>query len=292
MVDNQEHLQSGSFTRPSSRIPISTKQKLRKTVEYGILVILLGYILFPMYWFISSSIRPSVFSSPEEIIPSTLTLEHYFILWNNTDFSTFLVNSIIVAIGAVIITVVIASLGGYGLARATYRGERTMARSVLLSYMFPPIMLGIPLYMIFFGLDLLNSYIALIIARATVSLAFSLWIMWQFFQTIPLAYEEAAWICGASRLRAMYDVILPMIIPGIATISIFAFAGAWNDFTFATIIMSDPSMWTLPIGLNTFMGRDDVQWGMLLSAGVLVNIPPIILIYYVQDYLIQGFNIE
>jgi multiple sugar transport system permease protein len=125
-----------------------------------------------------------------------------------------------------------------------------------------------------------------------VSLPFCTWLMWQFFQTIPMTYEESAWINGAGLTRTLVEVILPMARPGIIAVSIFAFAFSWNDFTFAIILMTEQNMQTLPVGVNSFLETTANNWGYVQSAGVLITLPPLLIIIFLQRYLLVGFGIS
>lgn len=225
------------------------------------------------------------------IIPSTITIDNFFVLFDETDFGQYLLNSVIVAIGTSTLTVCLALLGGYGLARSEFRGQRNLARGILFTYMFPYILIGLPLYYMFYRIGLLNTYLGLVLAQTAIALPFSMWLMWQFFQTIPLSFEESAWICGASKLRTFVEIVLPMSLPGMIAISIFSFAVSWSDFTFAVIVMTENAMKTFPVGLFEMMSQDNVHWGMLTAAGTIIMIPAFVLVYFLQRYILIGFTI-
>lgn len=280
------------FERPDILIDHHTKKRAQKLFRFIVLAVLLVFIVLPLYWSISSAFKTgeALFARPPQLIPTDPTISNFQALMG-TDFPTVFMNSVIVAIGAVAISTVLAALGGYGLARSTFRGRRNLARSVLFTYMFPPILLAIPLYGIFYRMGLLNSYLALMLAHTAITLPFGLWVMWQYFQSLPMAFEESAWLNGASRVRALWDVILPMARPSIVAVAIFNFAVSWNDFTFAVVVMTDSSMQTFPVGVNDFIQQTAVHWGLVLSAGVVIMIPPFLLVFFLQKYLLEGFRI-
>ena len=141
--------------------------------------------------------------------------------------------------------------------------------------MFPPMLMAIPLYILFSALQMRNTYTGLILAHMAISLPLNIWLMWQYFQIVPQSLEEAAWVSGASRLRALRQVCLPSARPGILSVAIFSFALSWNDFTFAFILQTDRTMFTLPVGLATFVEQTGVHWGMVMAAAVLVSVPDV-----------------
>ena len=249
--------------------------------------------VFPFYWMIKSSIESTeaLFSSPTHLFPSSFTLKSYRELLSQTDFMVYITNSILIATGCMILNTILSCLAGYGLTRYSFWGRKIFARGTLFAYMFPPMLLGIPFFLLFHKIGLLNTYAGIIIAQATISLPFSIWLMWQFFQTVPMSYEESAWVCGASRFRTFVDVSLPLALPGIIAICLFSFALSWSDYTFSLIILTRDSMKTLPVGLDFIMDRPSVHWGMMQAASVLVCAPGFILVLFLQRYLMAGFGV-
>lgn len=251
-------------------------------------------IFFPVYWMAVSSLKSEVelMSRDVSYLPRTVTLENFRAVFGATEFLVFFKNSIIAALGCIAITLIVSVLGGYGLTRARMRGKIVIARVLLVSYMFSPLMLAIPLYILGRHAGLLNSYFGLILSHLSMSLPFAIWIMWKFFQAIPISYEESAWTDGASPLRALIDVVLPMAAPGMAAVAVFAFSVSWGDFTMAAILMPDSNKWTVSVGMMTFIDQHSVHWGMIMAGAVLVATPPLLLVYFLQRYLILGLRVS
>lgn len=270
------------------------RSQIRKLIHYGLLGMGLTVILFPIYWTLATSLRPTqnVQSRDATIIPTELTFEHYWTLLESTSFVTWMTNSILVAAGVCLLTVVFATLGGYGLARLDLSFKQTFARTVLLGYMFPAILLGIPMYIMWRDLGLLNSRIGLILAETALALPFSLWLMWNFFQSVPYSLEESAQMAGASRFQAFVDIALPMARPGMVAVIVFAFATSWNEFTLAKILMTDQSLFVITIGLDTLINDQLIPWGQMMAATFITLIPAFLLVYFLQKYLIRGFQIS
>jgi multiple sugar transport system permease protein len=256
----------------------------------GATVIVVG---FPTYVMLKASIQPELelFSNTFLFVPRSPTLGNFAGLFTETSFARFYLNSIVAALGTMVISVVSATLAGYSLTRFSFPGKKRLAQSVLFSYMFPPLLLALPMFMIWRDLQLLNSYPGIILAHSAHALPFDIWLMWKFFQTVPISYEESAWIYGASRLRAMRDVAIPMALPGIIAVSIFSFAISWSDFTFANLLLTQESMKTLPIGMLGFIEQQAVNWGLIMSASVMMALPAFLLVYFLQSYLLRGFSV-
>ncbi|WP_101296154.1 carbohydrate ABC transporter permease [Halegenticoccus soli] len=279
----------------SDKLPFRQKQKLRKYGLYVLVTVTCLLFMFPVYWMIVASIQPydAIIQNPTWVpldVLSQVTIGSYVQIFVNRAFDRWYFNSIVVAIIAIIVTVAASTLAGYGLTRVEFRGRKTFARLILFSYMFPPILLAFPQYQIWQQIGWLNTYHGIAIAHIALSLPFGMWMMWKFFQTVPIAYEEAAWMNGASRFHSFKDVAIPMAKPGMVAVAIFTFAVSWNDFTMATILLPNQSMQTLPPAVQTFTEQNTVYWGQIMAASVLMSIPPFLLVYKLQESILEGFR--
>ncbi|WP_313691826.1 carbohydrate ABC transporter permease [Halorarum halobium] len=262
--------------------------------KYAGVVLLLVVFGFPFYWMFVSGIKPSadIVQYPPQIIPSTVTLANYERLFEDTKYLLWLRNSLIVSIGNVVLSVVISTLAGYGLTRYAIPYKKYIAMSFIFAYMFPPLMLGIPYYVVFDGLGLLNSYLGLVIAHAAVTIPFTTWLMWQFFQTVPISWEESAWVFGASRFKSMIEIATPGALPGIIASAIFAFGISWGDYTFALILVDDPNMTLLTVGIDIYTQGAQVYWDLIMTGATLLVLPPLILVFTLNRYILAGFSIS
>jgi multiple sugar transport system permease protein len=258
------------------------------------LIIGLLVVGFPFYWMLLTSLTPRevLFRPPYKFFRLNLSLENFRDLFFATDFLIYLKNSLVAAFGSILLNVFAATLAGYGLTRFDFWAKRKFAQGVLFSYMFPPMLMAIPLYIILSALQMRNSYYGIILAHTSISLPLNIWLMWQYFQIVPISLEEAAWISGASKFRAMREICLPSAMPGILSVALFAFALSWNDFTFAFILQTDKAMFTLPIGLATFVEQTAIHWGMIMSSAVLVSIPTFAMVFFLQKYLVRGLGLS
>jgi len=269
------------------------RRQIKRWVQHALMAVALFVIVFPIYWTLSTSLRPTevIQSLDLRLVSLQVTFDHYLFLLEETLFVDWFINSTLVALGVITLTVTFATLGGYGLARLDLPYKRGFARGVLVGYMFPPILLGIPMFIIWQRLGIINSRIGLILAETALALPFSLWLMWNFFQSVPYSLEEAAIMSGASRFRAFRDVALPMARPGVIAVIVYAFAVSWNEFTLAQILISDREKFVMTIGLETLINQNLVPWGPMMAASLVSIVPALLLVYFLQKYLIRGFSI-
>jgi multiple sugar transport system permease protein len=270
-----------------------TSDSIYKRLGINLMVILTVLVFaFPLYWLILASFKPlgDIITYPPELFTLDLTLENYFILFRQTDYATWMKNSLTIAGGNIILSVTISAFAGYSLARFKVRQRKNIARAFIFSYMFPVMMLGLPYFVIYQRIGLISTRIGIILAHASVTLPFTTWIMWQFFQTVPMSWEESAWVMGASRWRSMLEVAIPAAMPGIVACAIFAFAISWNDFTFALVLITDPSKQVLTTGIARFVGTTETQWNNVVVGGSFLILPPFVVVYFLNRYLLEGFS--
>jgi ABC-type glycerol-3-phosphate transport system permease component len=264
-------------------------QRTAVYVSAGILLLICG---FPLYWMVLTSLKPD--REIIQAIPTFFTwdahLDAYHRLFTTTRFLTYFINSITVAGGATLLTILVAVLAAYAITRFRFRGREFVARTMLFTYMFAPIMIVVPFYIMMRSAGLVNSHLGLILSYTTFSLPFSMWMLRSFFQSIPLELEEAAMIDGASRPKAVALIIVPMALPGVIAVSIFTFIVAWNDYLFARVLIGADELKTLPVGIQDLYESTVTDWGMVMAAGVVVTIPALVFFVAVQRYLISGWG--
>ena len=298
MSDTQANANDQLSSEYRSNIPLWNKltypqqRKVRTAGLYSLLGGIVITILFPLYWMFITSVRPQgeVMTRNPTVIPTELTLENYHRLFLVSDFPLYIQNSVIVMIGVVVITTTLSTLGGYGLTRFDIPYQRTFARGILFGYMFPSILLAIPMFILWSDMGMINSYIGLVLAETALALPFSLWIMWKFFQTVPESLEESARVSGASRFRTMVDIALPIAKPGIVAVGIFSFAISWNEYTLPRILMPAPESFVITTGIQAFQQQNTVMWTEIMGATFLASIPAFLFVYGFQKYLLAGFD--
>ena len=270
---------------------VATRSKRVLFTLFAWTVILL--IAFPLFWMIVTSLKPEseLFTRPPTFFPSEYTLANYERLLFDTHFPTFFMNSSIVALGTTLLVIVVATLGAYSLVTFRYRGRRLLAQAVLFTYLLPSVILVIPLYLVMARLGLVNSLLGLVICYATFALPFALWLLRSFMAAIPIDLESAAMIDGASRIRAFIDVILPQALPGIISTALFTFIVAWNEYLFALVLINRQLSMTLPVGVfSVLINPHQIEWGLMMTASVMMSVPLIIAFSFLQKHLTRGFG--
>jgi ABC-type glycerol-3-phosphate transport system permease component len=265
---------------------------LRGQVIYWCAAVLLILTAFPFFWMVSTSFKPlrEIFVSPPNFLPKNFTLANFVQLFEQTRFLIYFRNSVFVSTLTVIFTMAIATAGAYSLTRFRFYGREKIASLILFTYMFAPIMIIIPFYVLIKRIGIANTHLALILAYTAFCLPFSLWLLRAFFQSIPLVLEEAALVDGATRFRAVFHVILPLALPGIIATAIFTFILAWNDYIFVRILITSDNLKTLSVGIADLYNATVIDWGMIMSGGMLITIPVLVFFIFIQRYLIAGWG--
>lgn len=247
---------------------------------------------FPLYWMAVSSVMPytELFDRAARLLPSEPTFQHYRDLLNRTAFPRYFRNSVVVAMLATLLAVGLATLAGYGLTRFRFPGRTLIAKSVFFTYLFPPILLSIPLFVLLKQVGFVNSHVGLALAHVSFALPFAMWLAMIFFEAIPVDLDEAAMVDGASRLGALLRVVLPLALPGVVANAVFVFVLSWNDYLFSVVLIVDETRKTLPVGVAGFADSTSVEWGLMMAGGVLITLPIMLGFAVVQRYLIQGLS--
>jgi len=259
-------------------------------------VVFVVFGLFPIYWMLQTSLttRERIVEGAVSWVPTaeTFTLSNYGVLLN-PDVGLYVINTVVVTVGTIIMVVSVSLIAGYGLARFDMPQKENFARFLLFGYLFSPIVLGLPLYLIWQNLGLLNTRIGLIVALSAISMPFAVWLMWKYVQTIPEAMEESAWVAGATRWQGFRDVIIPQTQPAIIAAALFAFALAWNDFTFAQILLPRNEATTFAPGVFRLIQRGfDIAQVDVMAVSMAMTLPPLLFAYFMQSYLLKGFQIR
>lgn len=270
-----------------------TNRKLFLVGAHRIAILLFVlFALFPIFWLVKVSVTPNdlLYSEGVRLWPSRMTFDHFSHVLNHSSFPLFFRNSLIVSGLTAIIVTLLASLSGYALSRFNFRAKYWIMALMLLTQMFPLVMLIAPIYKIMAPLGLTNSLIGLIIVYSAFNVPFATFLMQSFFDGIPKDLEEAAKIDGATQFMAFRQIILPLTLPGIAATLGFVFTAAWSELLFALMLISGNDSATFPVGLLSFVSKFSVDFGQMMAAGVLALIPACLFFFLIQRYLVQGLT--
>ena len=249
------------------------------------------YSAFPIYWMVISSLRePTSLLSRVSLLPGPFTLEYYRNLLELTDYPTHFLNSVIVAVVTVAVTMIFSIMIAYAVTRQRIRGKKLIVGAMLYAYMFPPLLIAIPMFTIFAQLGLSDTLTGLIASHLTLTLPLGVWFLWGFFKGMPFELEEAAMVDGCTRLGAFLRVVLPLSLPGLITVAIFSFLLSWTDYTFALIMIGSDVNKTLPVGLASMVGSFDLRWGEIMAGSTLIALPLFAAFALLTQYFIQGLG--
>ncbi|MBA3038939.1 MAG: carbohydrate ABC transporter permease [Alphaproteobacteria bacterium] len=270
-----------------------TSSRIALTVAHRLAI--LAYVvvaLFPLYWLLKVAVTPNnlLYSEGVRLWPSRMTFEHFTYVIAHSAFPTFFRNSLIVAGSTAFVVTVIASLSGYALSRFNFRAKYWIVALMLLTQMFPLVMLVAPIFKILSPLGLTNSLTGLVVVYSAFNVPFATFLMQSFFDGIPKDLEEAAMIDGATQFVAFRQIILPLTLPGIAATLGFVFTAAWSELLFALMLISGNDAATFPVGLLSFVSKFSVNFGQMMAAGVLALIPACLFFLLIQRYLVQGLT--
>jgi multiple sugar transport system permease protein len=249
--------------------------------------------VFPLLYMVSLSFQPTndILQSHPTLIPSNPTTANYVQAWTENDFSRFFINSLAVSLGTVVITVVFASLAAFAFARYEFRFKELIFYLFLASLAVPSVDLIIPQYMLMARLHLTNSLPGLSVIYASENLPFSIFLLRGFFEAIPKELEESFRLEGAGTLRVLTRLIAPLSAPALAVVAVFTFNFAWEEFVIALTLIDKASRFTLPIGLNFFIGEHTTQWGPLFAGSMFATIPSVLVYVISQRWFRRGVSV-
>lgn len=268
---------------------------LRISIIYAALIGLGALFAVPVVWMLSSSLHtlPEVFAQPYQWIPDPLQFKNYVRAVTILPVPRFLWNTVVITAPVMVATVLSSALVAYGFARFRFPGRDILFSLCLATMMLPGQVTMIPLYIMFAKLGWVDTYLPLIVP-ALFGSPFYIFLLRQFFMSIPRDSEEAALIDGASRLRIWWSIVLPQARPALATVLIFTFIGTWNDFFGPLLYINSPEKATLTLGLNLMktqvLGSGVVEWNVLMAASLLVLLPNVILFFLAQKHFIKGIS--
>jgi ABC-type glycerol-3-phosphate transport system permease component len=266
---------------------------LRELLAYLVLLVLMIWTLGPLYWMVTTSIKTNaeVYGTTATLWPRQPTLQNYRVLFTRTPFAVYFQNSALIALGTTFITVLASALGAYALVRLRFPGRRLLARVLVYSYLVPQSLLFIPLFTILVNAGLSNTRTGLVLTYLGFTVPFCTWLLRGYFLSAPVELEEAGLVDGCSRLGVLFRIVMPVTLPALAVTAFFSFTLSWNEYLYASVFVSDVNAKTIPTGIPSFIVEDVFFWGPMMASTVLSVIPPLVVYFLFQRWLITGLTL-
>lgn len=263
---------------------------LSNTVLFGFLFLILFITVGPIYWVVSSSFKSTreIITPPPTLFPAEFVLVHYERLLSQPFYLHQLANSLFVSLISTTLTLIIVLFAAFG----AYRGQLPVLRNLkfvaIIAFVFPTTLLVVPMYDMLVRINLADTLWSVILVNCLLTAPFSFWLIEGFFDAVPVELEEAALVDGANRWQIALNIVIPLILPGIATIGIFAFVISWTEYTFSSVLIIDSQLKTLPLGLADILAQYTINWGLLTANTTLAMVPGIVFFAIAGRYFIGG----
>lgn len=270
-----------------------SKDKLVLTLGYSILTIGCLLVVLPLSWMVITSLKSMAditLSKGLALFPSGPTLENYVNIWKEYPIAAYIKNSVITVSGSTLFSVACAALCGYGVSRYEFKGKEFLLSFLLVTQMFPAVMKIIPYYKILCTVHLNNTRIGLLIVYASFSIPFCTWMMYGYFKSIPTGLDEAARVDGSNAFNTFFKIILPIAMPGLVATVIYAFLQNWNEYMFASVLMSADEKKTITYAISTMADAYKIQWNYLMCAAITSSMPTLVVFIAMQKHLIAGMT--
>lgn len=283
-------------TTPSGSAPSVQKRTGRSQVDRNrpavvsqiLLTVVLLIFLTPFVWMLATALKPAaeVFATPPKLFGSEFRFQNFSEAWNYVPFGRYMLNGLFVSVMGTLVVCVTSIFAAYAFARLSFKGRDVVFLLYLVTLMVPQEVMIVPMFILMQQFDWVNSYQALILPWAFS--AFGTFLLRQFFLNIPRELEEAALVDGANRLRILWQVIVPIARPAVAVLAVFTFINYWNSFLWPLIITNSADKFTVPVGLNGFLGQQGNQWHLLMAAATISMLPTVIVVLLLQRHLVRG----
>ncbi len=266
---------------------------IEKTLIYSVIAVYLFITLAPLLWVLSTSFKPNqeAISFPPKLLPDAPTLDNYLFVLTNPNLVTSLFNSLLVSIGGTGLSVAVSALGAYAFARFEFKGKNLLMSTILGLFMIPVVINIIPLYIMLANVGLLNSLLALVLTFQILIIPLNIFLLKNYFETIPKELDEAALIDGCSKLRALWHIIVPISMPGFLIAAILSFRFSWNEFVLPIVLSNKPDVMVFQVALYQFISLYRIDWGYLTAGINIALIPVVVLMLISQKRMIRGLTL-
>jgi len=295
-MTTSRHVQAlpGKWAKSSKlTLRMTTSRLALKIVGNVVLLLMLLWTAIPIYWMVVTSLKydKEIYGYEATLIPQKPTLSNYATVFRQTPYLLFLRNSMVVAVSSTVLSMFIACLGAYAIARLNFPGRAFLARGLVFTYLVPTSPLFIPMFALMSALRLTDSLHGLTIAYLGFDVPFCTWLLMGYFKSIPVELEESALVDGCNRVSALIRIVLPLALPALVVVTFFSFTHAWNEFLYAQVFTSTNSARTVTTGLANFMSADVFFWGPLMASTIMSALPPVLMFLVLQRWVVKGLTL-
>jgi multiple sugar transport system permease protein len=268
------------------------KNFLPDLLAYSVLIILAIFCLVPFIWQLSTSFKtmPDIMQNSTKLLPEKFILDNYRIVLTTVGFPRYLLNSLIVSMTSMVISMILSCICAYSIVRFFPKIAENVTRLLITAYMFPTILLVTPYFILASAIGLSNSLFGLTVVYMSFTIPYCTWMLTGYFYSVPDEIEEAAKIDGATKFKTFYRISLPLIAPGMVATAIFAFINTWNEFLYSLVLISSGTKKTVSVALYSLIGGETLRYGEMMAASVLVILPSMILFFIIQKRLVGGLT--
>lgn len=272
------------------RIEGGFKSRKKAIITYLVLAVLSVWTIGPIYWVVVTSFKydKEIYGSQATLLPRQFTLRNYGAILLERPFPNFFYNSMRVALVTTLASIFLGTLAAYAFIYLRFRGRRFMARSMIITYLIPPVLLAFPLFAVLREMGLIDTIYGLMLAHLTFTVPFCTWMLMSYLRTIPKELHEAALVDGCTHLGALFRVIFPLVGPAIAVVTLFSFTLSWNEFLYAIMFTQNKWSQTITSGLSSLMVEDIFFWGQMMAGSFLASIPTIVIYFFFQRFMTKG----
>jgi multiple sugar transport system permease protein len=274
---------------------MATSKSIKRILIYAAVCIFLFVCVFPFAWVLTGSFHnlSQIMKGQVHWIPREPTLENYIPLFFSKmgikNFPIYILNSLIIGCATAVLSSIVAALGGYGLSRYDFYGKDALSRMMLFIYVFPVVLLALPINDTMAWMRLVNSRLGIILIHTALAAPFCTWLLRSFFDSIPKEIEESAAVDGANKIQALMRIVLPLAAPGVLVAAVYSLVSSWGEYMFASILISSDSLKTLPLGIAMYTSEQYIEWGQMLGGTVLTFLPLLLIFMPLSKRFLQGF---
>lgn len=267
----------------------SQARMLRRVIHTTGLLLFAVWTIVPLYWILVTSIKPNLLIYREaSLFPSQVTGDHFAFVLTRTPFLHYIQNSVVVTLATTSLAMIIGTLAAYAIVRLSFTGRPMVARAVVITYLVPGSLLFIPMFQVIYSLGLIDNIVGLVVTYLTFTVPFATWMMIGYFRNVPSELEDAALIDGCSRVQALVRIMVPIALPALAVVALFAFTLSWNEFLYALVFIGSDSQKTLTVGLIGLVRGDTFPWGPMMAASLMGTLPPAVVYLVSQRWVVSG----